>query len=176
MNKFYFKGPETNLGRFGVVGKGSVLTLTEHEEGCIRDDERFESYNPDKHGDAIPEGSDLAKANDTNLVFALELVEKSKEELLVLAAQLQSEGKPIQFKPSDSHEQILEKVKQAMRFDESAQKGKAKDRFKQLDKLSLAKLRETCVQMERKGINVAWHKNHSKAELISAIINAETGE
>lgn len=39
--KFIFQDDETNLGRFGMVKRGDVLDLTEHEANCIKTDKRF---------------------------------------------------------------------------------------------------------------------------------------
>lgn len=48
--KFYFKGPGVNLGRFGEVKEGDVLTLTPHEASHVEGDKRFEAYDEKKHG------------------------------------------------------------------------------------------------------------------------------
>jgi hypothetical protein len=42
MNRYTFRGPPTNLGRFGAVRDGDPLVLTDQEADNIAGDERFE--------------------------------------------------------------------------------------------------------------------------------------
>jgi DNA mismatch repair ATPase MutL len=70
-HKFYFKGPAVNLGRFGDVKEGDVLTLTPHEAVHIAEDKRFEAYDEKKHAKKkevktieLPKGFDKMKADE----------------------------------------------------------------------------------------------------------------
>ena len=47
MSTFEFRGPLTNLGRFGMVKTGERLVLTDKEVECIRDDKRFKAIGVD---------------------------------------------------------------------------------------------------------------------------------
>jgi len=42
MKKVTFKGPPTNLSRFGPIEAGAELVLTDQEWACVTDDPRFE--------------------------------------------------------------------------------------------------------------------------------------
>lgn len=64
MKQFVFNGPEVYLGRFGTVGPGSVLLLTDHEASCIATDKRFTAYNSTKHTDATAVGPRTEQAID----------------------------------------------------------------------------------------------------------------
>lgn len=70
------------MGRFGMVKKGDVLNLTEHEAECIEGDPRFAEYNAKKHGEAS------GRQNDDKTVRVEELRQMTREELLAVAAAI----------------------------------------------------------------------------------------
>jgi hypothetical protein len=78
-----FVGKPTDLGRFGPVRKGDVITLTDKEYHCVQDDKRFELTDERPPND--PQGGQTS-AEQTRL----DLSQKSREELEDLAFRMRN--------------------------------------------------------------------------------------
>ena len=137
MNKFIYKGPDVNLGRFGSVKNNDILLLTEQEALMVERDEdkRFERVeettkipvagtfiqiapgmskeqkeSAEKHNKAEKERLEgLAKANDEDSVRTLELKGMKFEELVKEAERINEEAKAevISFNPKKTSRAAL---------------------------------------------------------------------
>ena len=118
MNKYTYKGPDVNLGRFGAVRNGDVLTLTDLEADTIARDSRFEPIREGEKGKKAsnivpitgqmtpPERAaaeaankeererleELAKANNAATVEITELREKTWAQLVEVAEKMNAGG------------------------------------------------------------------------------------
>jgi hypothetical protein len=102
MKSFKWNGGAVNLGRFGLVNKGDVLVLTDHEAEYVarEKDKNFQPVDPAKvKAPALPEDPKAAaaekarrealdKANDTQVLADQEIREMKREELFVKAQAL----------------------------------------------------------------------------------------
>lgn len=86
MRNYVFKGGPAeglNLGRFGWVKPGAVLTLTPREAMTILGDERFQEYDPLTHENVTPPNDPKAEQD----AFVESLRQMSLEELRGVAKE-----------------------------------------------------------------------------------------
>jgi len=102
MNIFEFRGPVTNLGRFGMVKAGERLILTEKEAECIRGDKRFKAIDAEISQD---EQERLAR---------LSIAEMNREELVEYCEALQRVDPNFQFRRDLDHRTLLALVRQRL--------------------------------------------------------------
>ena len=118
MNKYVYNGADVNLGRFGAVRSGDVLTLTDHEADTIAKDKRFQplrdgdkkknagnmipltdKMTPDERAAVVAANKEekdrlekLALANNAATVEITELREKNWSQLVEIAEKLNADG------------------------------------------------------------------------------------
>ncbi len=101
-NTFEFQGPLTNLGRFGLVKKGDVLLLTDHEAACIKDDKRFKQVAA-----KVPDA-------DKKKVEQLSVSEMNHDQLVEYCEAIRKVDPTFQFRRDSEHAVLLASVRQRM--------------------------------------------------------------
>lgn len=101
-NTFEFRGPATNLGRFGMVKTGEILVLTEKEAECIRSDRRFKAVNAD-----LPPEIQMAIAQRN-------ISEMTREQLVEFCHALRAADPTFQFRADWDHVTLLGQVRQRL--------------------------------------------------------------
>lgn len=114
--QYRYTGELTNIGRFGHIKKGDIVSLTTTEEAGIMDDPRFEKVDPKKEAKAdkpkptlnLPENYDQLSPADQK-----KAMKKATDEEADRIARLEDENKKTQIEeirqmPKD---QLLEFVK-----------------------------------------------------------------
>jgi len=86
MSKFIFRGPETNLGVFGLVRSGDLLNMTEREAAGIKGDRRFEpvpeDYQPKPAPIRLPELTNPDDPQERTAVARVKAEEEARRERL----------------------------------------------------------------------------------------------
>lgn len=128
---YEFTGPETNLGRFGIVKAGDKLSLTPHEASCITDDKRFRKWEgkptvkpePPPASKTPEEGKKAgqdeaerkARLSYENLKAKSQALDDlTKEELQEVLVMLRGEGKEIIVPKGASRSILLAALKAAI--------------------------------------------------------------
>jgi hypothetical protein len=94
-----YLGKKSDIGRFGMITKGTVLSLTDREWEHVRTDERF------KLTTEKPEGQAEVSA-DAAEQWRIDLNQKSLEELLDLATRM----KNIKFRTGDKKATLVRAI------------------------------------------------------------------
>lgn len=98
MKVFEFQGEPVNLGRFGCVGKGEILVLTEKEANDIRDDRRFRP---------VKKPEQPVSERDALQVQILEIQGLGFEAARRRVKELQAQGKALDVRPLATHGQLI---------------------------------------------------------------------
>lgn len=168
--KFYFKGPAVNLGRFGHVKEGDILTLTPHEAGHIADDKRFEEYDEKKHAKKkevktieLPKGFDKMKADEKAKVLKdLGLPENFEKLNDDARAEAVAAASKTQNNEADRVDQLNQRNKEA--------------EIEVIRQMTVDELRELTKKLRGEGKTVDAPDNAKTKVLRRAIINTLFGE
>lgn len=112
MPKFVvYNGESKHLGRFGWVEKGTPLIMTDKEAQDVRGHRDF-SFN---RTGAVKKGDDqLGRENEHVRIMLLEIREKSKEQLKLIADELVADGYEIELSENPTQFEILRKIEEAL--------------------------------------------------------------